>query len=104
MKTPFAELCSFRVPFFCKGKVEMCLFLEAARVWQRLSETEYRITAGRRGKTFSFALSFAFADFPHIAGMQYAQDVDFGLRPSEYYGEKLIPSILTSKLEASRIE
>ena len=82
----------------------MCLFLEAARAWQRLSETEYRITAGRRGKTFSFALSFAFADFPHIAGMQYAQDVDFGLRPSEYYGEKLIPSILTSKLEASRIE
>ena len=82
----------------------MCLFLEAARAWQRLSGTEYRITAGRRGKTFSFALSFAFADFPHIAGMQYAQDVDFGLRPSEYYGEKLIPSILSSKLEASRIE
>lgn len=82
----------------------MCLFLEAARAWQRLPETEYRITAGRRGKTFSFALSFAFADFPHIAGMQYAQDMDFGLRPFEYYGEKLIPSILTSKLEASRIE
>ena len=22
MKTPLAELCSFRVPFFCKGKID----------------------------------------------------------------------------------
>ena len=36
--------------------------------------------------------------------MQYAQDVDFGLRPSEYYGERLIPSILNGKLEAANME
>lgn len=36
--------------------------------------------------------------------MQYAQDVDFGLRPSEYYGERLIPSILSGKLEAANME
>ena len=57
----------------------MCLLREAAHAWQQLTGTEYRITVGRRGKKSSFALSFSFADFPHVAGMQYAQDVDFGL-------------------------
>ena len=82
----------------------MCLLREAAHAWQQLTGTEYRITVGRRGKKSSFALSFSFADFPHVAGMQYAQDVDFGLRPSEYYGERLIPSILSGKLEAANME
>ena len=63
----------------------MCLLREAAHAWQQLTGTEYRITVGRRGKKSSFALSFSFADFPHVAGMQYAQDVDFGLRPSIAY-------------------
>lgn len=82
----------------------MCLFLKAAQAWQRLTQTEYRITAGRKGKSVSFRLGFDLADFPHLAGMQYAQDADFGLRPSEYYGEKLVPALLGGKMDGHRIE
>ena len=82
----------------------MCLLTEAARRWEQLSQTEYHILAGKRGKEISIHLKFDFADFPHLSGMQYAQDVDFGLRPSEYYGERLIPSILSGKLEAANME
>lgn len=82
----------------------MSLFLKAAQAWQELGKIEYRITAGRKGKSVSFRLDFILADFPHLAGMHYAQDVDFGLRPSEYHGEKLIPALLSGKLDAGRIE
>lgn len=82
----------------------MCLFLEAAKAWQRLTAIEYRMTAGRKGKTFSFRLDFEAADFPHLAGMQYAKDADFGLHPSEYYGEKLMDVLLSGKMDGSRIE
>lgn len=82
----------------------MCLLLKAARAWYDLTQTEYQITAGRKGKTVSFRLDFDTADFPHLAGMQYAQDVDFGLRQSEYYGDKLLPSLLDGKLDGSKIE
>ena len=104
MKTPLAELCVGRVPFFCKGNVEMSLFLKAAQAWQKMVATEYHITAGRKRKTVSFSLDFDLADFPHLAGMQYAQDVDFNLRPSEYYGEKLIPALLSGKMDGNKIE
>ncbi len=82
----------------------MCLLLEAAKAWQKLVETEYHITAGRKGKSVSIRLGFDFADFPHLAGMQYAQDIDFGLRSSEYYGEKLVPALLCGKMDGSKIE
>ncbi len=82
----------------------MSLFLEAAKAWQKLVEIEYLITAGRKGKSVSLRLGFDFADFPHLAGMQYAQDADFGLRSSEYYGEKLVPALLCGKMDGSRIE
>lgn len=82
----------------------MCLFVEAAKAWHQLIQTRYYITAGRRGKTYSFRLDFDYADFPHLAGMQYAQDVDFGIRDSEYYGDKLVPALLDGKMDGSRIE
>lgn len=82
----------------------MCLFLKAAQAWQKLVQTEYRITAGRKGKSVSFRLDFDFADFPHLVGMQYAQDADFGLRPSEYYGDKLVTALLSGKMDGRRIE
>lgn len=87
-----------------KGWTEMSLFLEAAQAWQQLMQTEYRITAVRRGKIDRFCLHFDPADFPHLAGMQYAKDVDFGLRPTEYYGEKLLFALLRGKMDGSRIE
>ncbi|MBR5570761.1 MAG: hypothetical protein IKW10_07720 [Oscillospiraceae bacterium] len=82
----------------------MCLFLEAAQAWQRLIETRYYITAGRKGKLYQFRLDFKLEDFPHIAGMQYAQDVAFGLRTSEYYGKKLVPALLNGRLDGTKIE
>lgn len=82
----------------------MNLLLAAAKAWQELLQTEYCITVGRRGKTASFRLQFGLADFPHLAGMQYARDVDFGLREAEYYGEKLVPALLSGALDGRRLE
>ena len=89
---------------FFRGNVEMCLLVKAAREWERLSKTEYHIVTGRRGKSFHIRLKFAFEDFPHLSGMQYARDVDFGIRSSEYYGEKLIPALLNGRMDGRRIE
>ena len=82
----------------------MCLFVEAAKAWQQLTKTRYYIAAGRKGKLYRFRLEFGSADFPHLAGMHYAQDVDFGLRSSEYYGDKLIPALLNGKMDGRKIE
>lgn len=49
-------------------------------------------------------MSFNNEDFPHLAGMQYAKDVDFGLNKAEYYGELLVPAILNRALESKKIE
>lgn len=82
----------------------MCLLRRAAEAWQSLVETEYEIIAGRKGKTYIIKLEFDCADFPHLAGMQYARDVDFGLNESEYYGEKLVKVLLNGKLDGCKIE
>lgn len=82
----------------------MCLFVEAAKAWQQLTKTRYSITAGRKGKLYQFRLEFDNADFPHLAGMQYAQNVDFGLHISEYYGDKLVPALLSGKMDGGKIE
>ena len=82
----------------------MCLLTEAARRWEQLSQTEYHILVGKRGKEISIHLKFDFADFPHLSGMQYAQDADFGIRASQYYGAKLVPALLHGKMDGSRIE
>ena len=81
----------------------MCLPTEAARRWEQLSQTEYHILSGKRGKEISIHLKFDFADFPHLSGMQYAQDADFGIRASQYYGAKLVPALLHGKMDGSRI-
>ena len=82
----------------------MCLFKQAAEAWLELIGTEYEIITGRKGKPYTINLDFAAADFPHLAGMQYALDVDFGLRSSEYYGAKLIPALVDGKLDGTKIE
>lgn len=82
----------------------MCLLVEAANAWQKMIQIRYYITAGRRGKNYSFRLDFALSDFAHLAGMHYAKDVDFGLRADQYRGEKLIPALLNGKMDGSKIE
>ena len=62
----------------------MGLFLDAATAWNKLSGTQYIFDLGRKGKLHKLTISFLNEDFPHLAGMQYAKDVDFGLDRAEY--------------------
>lgn len=83
--------------------IKMGLFLDAANAWNDLKNVSYILDTGRKGKFKRIELFFLDIDFPHISGMQYAKDVDFGIREAEYYGEKLIPALLTGKLNENKI-
>lgn len=82
----------------------MGLFLDAAIAWNKLSDTQYIFDLGRKGKLHKLTISFLNEDFPHLAGMQYAKDVDFGLDRAEYYGERLIPALLSKYMDDSKME
>ncbi len=82
----------------------MGLFLDAAVAWHDLCDTHYIFDLARKGKLNRIELSFLNEDFPRLAGMQYAKDVDFGLRQAEYYGEKLVPALLSKYMDDSKIE
>lgn len=82
----------------------MGLLLDAARAWDALTNVRYTLDVAKRGKMKRIELCFSSQDFPHIAGMQYAKDVDFGPRRAEIYGQKLIPALLTQKIDGSKIE
>ena len=82
----------------------MGLFLDAANAWNDLHNIRYILDIARRGKLTRIDLSFLDEDFPHLAGMQYARDVDFGIRKAEYYGERLIPALLNKRLDDVKIE
>lgn len=81
----------------------MGLFSDAARAWDELCKITYFIDLGYKRKQFAIDLVFKLDDFPHLAGMQYAKDVDFGMRRAEYYGSSLVPALLCGKLDESRI-
>lgn len=81
----------------------MGLFLEAARVWDELCKISYSIILGYKGRLSEINLTFEPDDLPHLVGMQYAKDVDFGLRPAEYYGANLVNAVLSGRLNESRI-
>lgn len=81
----------------------MGLFLDAAKAWNELCEISFFIKLGHKGKRFAINLSFAPCDLPHLVGMQYAKDVDFGLRRAEYYGSNLLDALLCGKLDESKM-
>ena len=81
----------------------MGLFWDAVCAWNELCNISYSIDLGYKGKQFAINLTFEPGDLPHLAGMQYAKDVDFGLRRSEYYGAHLIGAVLDGKLDENRI-
>lgn len=81
----------------------MGLFFDAACAWDELCRISYSIELGYRGKQLNVNLTFEPGDLPHLAGMQYTKDVDFGLRRAEYYGVNLISAVLSGKLDESRI-
>lgn len=75
----------------------------AAVIWDSLSDTEYRIVIGRRGKTRTLHIRFRAADFFHLSGMHYASDVDFKLHKKQFDGARLIGALLSGKLDGSLI-
>jgi hypothetical protein len=81
----------------------MGLLMAAACAWAELCGTKYIIELGHKGVQHSINLTFEPDDFPHIAGMQYAKDIDFGLNRSEYFGKNLIPAIVSGRMEEERI-
>ena len=81
----------------------MGLFLDAVHAWDELCKTSYSIELGHKGRQFTLNLTFEPGDLPHLAGMQYAKDVDFGLRPREYYGVNLMSAVLSGKLDENKI-
>ena len=82
----------------------MGLFLEAAMAWHDMCDVTYILDVARNSKMNRIELTFLTEDFPHLVGMQYAKDVDFGIRPSEYYGELLIPALLSGQLDDMKME
>ena len=82
----------------------MGLFLEAAQAWKNLHDVRYVLFVARKGEVKRIELTFLDEDFPHLAGMQYAKDVDFGVRPAEYYGNRLIPMLLHKRMNDGKIE
>ncbi|MBE6964576.1 MAG: hypothetical protein E7441_00905 [Ruminococcaceae bacterium] len=82
----------------------MGLFLEAAKCWNSLQNTSYCITFGKNKKLKNINLIFRDVDFDHLSGIHYADDVDFKLHRNEYRGDKLIPALLSQKLDDGLIE
>ena len=82
----------------------MGLFLDAARAWNALRNTTYILDIARKRKLAEVKLSFSPEDFPHLSGMQYAKDIDFGGHKSEYQGEHLVPTLLNGEINDIEIE
>ncbi len=79
----------------------MDLLQQCAQEFERLLEIEYHITAGRKGKTVAFTISFARSDFHHLAGLHKLRDnakIGRGRRESVFL------DILEGKLSLSQIQ
>lgn len=82
----------------------MGLFLDAAVKWSSLQNTQYLLVLGHKKSTEYINMTFRPEDFDHLSGMQYANDIDFGLHRNQYRGDKLIPALLSAKLDDKLIE
>ena len=82
----------------------MGLFLNAAVKWNSLQNTKYLLVLGHKRSTEYINITFRPEDFDHLSGMQYANDVDFGLHRNQYRGDKLVPALLSGKLDDALIE
>jgi hypothetical protein len=77
--------------------------LEAAKKWDSLQHTSYRITIGKRHQSEIIHIQFRPIDFSHLSGIHYAQDVDLGPRWT-CQGVRLIPALLFGKLNEAKVE
>ncbi len=76
----------------------MSLLLDAANAWNDLHHIRYMIHLAQRGSITKIESFFTDEKFFHLSGMQYAADVDFGIRKAEYTGAKLIPALLNKRI------
>lgn len=82
----------------------MSLLLDTAITWNNLLDTSYDITIGHKQHAQTLHISFHPIDFYHLSGIHYATDVDFGLHKREYQRKKLLPALLSKKLDDTLIE
>lgn len=83
----------------------MSLLFDAAVAWENLRDTEYYLLLGRKGKAAVLpCLKFLPEHFPHLAGLQYAKDIDFGVNRAELRSGKFISKIIKQEIDAKAIE
>ncbi len=83
----------------------MGLLNDAAIAWTNLYDKEYRLLLGMKGTwSRSISLNFLPEHFYHLAGFQYANDIDFGVRPSELRKITLPQKIMDGTIDGSLIE
>ena len=81
----------------------MGLLEDAAVAWNIMHNRKYYLLLGRAGKSEEFTLTFQPRMFPHLAGFQYINDIDLGMRRSEIFNGKLISKILSGKIKTDDI-
>ncbi len=83
----------------------MGLLYDSAIAWEGLRDTTYYLLLGKAGKLCdSITLEFAPEHFPHLAGMQYAGDVDFNLNRAERMGKKFIRKVIAHDIDDTLVE
>lgn len=83
----------------------MGMLLDAVNAWVALQDTTYEFLLGRsKNWSASFTLDFQPSDFPHLAGVHYADDVDFGINRAELHSAKFIAKLLSGYIDDDLIE
>ena len=75
------------------------LLLNAARVWNDLTNFRYIITYGYKTKLYTVDIAFLSAEFAHLAGFQYLSDL---ILP-RYNSSKILNKILDGKISGEYI-
>ncbi len=75
------------------------ILIEAALIWKELTEYNYVLTYGYKGKLETITITFSTGDFPHLAGFQYLKDV----KMPKYHSTLVINKILTNKIHYTTI-
>lgn len=75
------------------------IFLEAACVWKELTNYQYTITYGYKGKLRKVTITFSPSHFPHLAGFQYLKDITL----PQYPPNQIVNRIIEGKFNYSSI-
>lgn len=78
----------------------MDILHEAAKAWNELTKYTYHIRYGKHATAYEINLRFDKAEFYHLAGFQYLNDVVLPYRTSH---PKIIDAVLTNKIAERHI-